>query len=329
MDQAPRRPSRRSMPKAVCFNPDVRVRIVKPLHYRAKRSDLWVSREDLKQKRAEFHGILDCLTLDSSFYEEGGYFLLGLDSKKDQELKYRNVVDSRYAVLKEQRHQTASSRWHCGVGSSTMSDCISESYQEHTQEASNVARFTAVRLEEELNAEEKQTESEIMSLREVKTLLKRSSSHRTNSLSVSSRSNSFHDFMDIWIKEVDEAGDDSSGDDWSVGSFSSDDDDDIFGNSMEIPIRETDRSNLKRYAFPKQDQVDDTQSTADSSVWSVDISTDNDDDFLAQAPSVESPRNGKSFLAKEHTPQGSDIFVPTFSQPLPKQAPSPKNAIAA
>ena len=81
------------------------MRIVKPLHSRAKRSELWVSSEDLKRTRSEFHGILDCLTLDSSLYHEGGYFLLGLDSKQEQKQKYRNMLDSRYAVLKEQRQQ--------------------------------------------------------------------------------------------------------------------------------------------------------------------------------------------------------------------------------
>ncbi|KAL3932224.1 MAG: hypothetical protein SGBAC_010953 [Bacillariaceae sp.] len=356
MDHAPRRP-RRTNGKTVHFNVDVRVRIVKPLHHRAKRSDLWVSREDLKRKRDEFHGILDCLTLDSSVYEEGGYFLVGLDSKKDQQMKYRNVLDARYAVLKAQRLQDINSRWHCGVGSANNQDCISQSYQEHTTEASNAAQYTATRLEEELNAEEK-PEAEIMSLGAVQTLLQRTSSHRStshragsfsmssrsesfneckdiyrraSSISNSSRSGSFNEFMDIWIQEVQEVQEvhsaDSSGDDWSA-DLSSDDDEDFFGESVEIPIREHDRkSNLNRYALPEAGE--EIRSTAASSDWSGDISTDNDDDFLAEARVVESPHILSSHVVKRGSPQGSEIYVPNIIQAIPEHPPVPNNAIAA
>ena len=337
MDHAPRRPSRCDR-KYVYFNPDVKVRIVKPLHRRAKRSELWVSSEDLKRTRQEFHGILDCLTLDSSFYEGAGYFLLGLDSKQDQKHKYRNMQDSRYAVLKEQRQQNANSRWHCGVGTSNMEECISKSYQELTAEAANTARHTAMRLEEELNAQEvvksADPQAHIMSLDEVKSLLMRANSSSRNSIPPSASSNEVNDVCVNDGQSLDE----SSSDDWSV-DYSTDDDDDLYGEeeeSIEVPIAEPCAPVSKCL---EQHEMEVTRSTAPSSDWSVDISTDNDDEFLelesrkvlesssSIAKSIGSRGSLGSLSKQSKSPQGSEIFVPTII--LPAHQPKRNNAIAA
>lgn len=334
MDHAPRRP-RRCDRKHVYFNPEIQIRIMH--RHTIKRSDLWVSSEDLKQTREDFHGILDCLTLDSSLYEEGGYFLLGLDSRKDQKDKYRNMLDSRYAVLKEQRKHNANSRWHSGVGSSDIEECISKSYQEHTSDAAKIARYSAVRLEEELNVkEEEKPRAQIMSLEEVQALLKRTSSEYRVSNGTSS-AGSFHDTMDILSKDVQSSAGGSSFDDWSVDYSTDHEEEDAFGyQTIEVPVPEgcacLGNRNKSQNKLPEQAQKEEIRSTAVQSDWSVDISTDNDDDFLAPVEplAIETSSQTASIgsLAKKGASlQGREIIVPAIIMPAHQLV--AKNAIAA
>jgi hypothetical protein len=172
--------------RAVHFSPRVLVMQVTPLHNSTQGSDLWMSREDLHQTREDYHGIQQSLTLDPSFYEEGGFSLLGLDASKDRTTKYINMCNARDAVLQEQQIQNARSRWHCGIGCDVI-QCISQQYIPHTKQAAKVAHKTAVRLEEELGggeSDECNQTADILSLNEVKDLLQ-ISTVRVRSISIS------------------------------------------------------------------------------------------------------------------------------------------------
>jgi hypothetical protein len=191
MDELGRVGNRYTYPgkRAVHFSPRILVRQVTPLHYLTQGSDLWISREDLQQKRENYHGIQQSLTLDPSFYEEGGCFLLGLDARKDRRTKYINMCKARDAVLQEQQRQNARSRWHCGIGYD-VTQRISQQYIPHTKQAAKVAHKMAIRLEEELDvgeSDECNQTSEIMSLNEVKDLLQKPAV-RVRSISISSMS---------------------------------------------------------------------------------------------------------------------------------------------
>lgn len=224
--------------------------------YLTKGSDLWMSREDLQQKREDFHGIQSSLTLDLSFYEEGGYFLLGLDAKKDRRAKYLNMCTARDAVLQEQTRQNAKSRWHSVVRGDAV-NCISKEYTRNTTEAAKAAHQAAVRLEAELEDDVVLEGSihtrEMMSLKEVKELLQRSTrsliTSSTSALSFPSTTNS--DFEEELNSLLDS--------EWSVDHST---DDELFED----------------YQDPAEDfqdpMVNFSISAADS--WSVDFSTDDE-----------------------------------------------------
>jgi hypothetical protein len=129
----------------------------------------------LQQKREDYRGIEQSLTLDPSCYEEGEHFLHGFDARKDRRTKYINMCKARGAVLQEQQRQNAISRWHCGIGCDVIYR-ISQQYIPHTKQAAKVAHRTAVRLEEELDggeSDECNQTAEIMPLNEVKDLLQK------------------------------------------------------------------------------------------------------------------------------------------------------------